>query len=1005
MALQPDSPEAFIKKVEKKRPLTRLEQTQHVLGEMKHLKIAERAKNRPDWSGWDTFKDHEKLSATQEMLQRAVVDWMLDFVDHRGVPSEKDELRLPYHNPPVAVPELFLRKYGLVAFDKAMQKGNLYAMVAKLAADKHLKPGIDLEDSFLSVAASTGSTPTLWQHAQMLNKLIECRLVVKKNRDWEDSSAKLEMLISEQEEILWKVYGLERKGGWRDGVLMRSQSGTDSMLANALFGIDACALMDEGATGGQLAASGRHPSKTPIRGGKEREEDVVEGEKEKGWYKKLKGLEALSDASEFEFRTSEGNLADQAHRARRTEEWVVARFDEIEKKQAQAKLKGKYTPSRAMLSVTLGSKTNQGLDFSQLSEALRLRDKYGEGTKQRLIIEVDASQGRLTHEQMQYLLTLGVIIDLTGSKTDEGPMFSAIRYIPNSLAVIAQQETQAALESNSDFLMGLGEYYTRGDMKALLGEKLAQHFPDIPNTVSLLKWEPVVQAKLLEQRRSVDEKAIFPGLVYDLRRSLVGKLDKCGMERTEKGWLPKQINGHSWEIEVLDEHTPHLDNPRMNTSIPFRVLIDGKVMKEDVMKWLRDEMGNPGTSGYMVQIGQYVAKADVDRFAYGLMTETSLVEAFSRNDPHTFMEGLNNRLVDKLTEVIELKLSELPMLSRFIDDKEVHVLSDREQQYWLLYGAELNAKLEEKLGVGTPELKLLACEQATYQILRDPSIMPVVFVSGKSALNLKVTYEAHMRVWKERLAADALLYDEWKKQPQLPPRPGVKKVEFIPLKVESLTLAFVDHPYILKGKDGNDIDIDQSDYAVLVNSLKQYEHTQLCLWEVSPKLEAHLKEKDVLDRCTICSRPPEKPGMLKAEYLHPKWYKHYDQLALEDVEGLNLSYKTKPTEKMIKFFTRLAQTQNKRCMIVRGVGRRKERKDDKTLFLDVAQTGTFLGLHPLLYMTEEDVAALNMTVDMPVNPMHWDHLKEAMKTHLRGIESVFLFQHIHDDNNTLRVLN
>ncbi len=991
-------------------------QVELVLDSLSRLyRISERLSNKPTFVDWMSLTDEHKAAKIQQDLSREVLDWRL-VGDHRQHPVPgKDPNRTPYGNFIGTWPGQYLDLFGPEKYDQAVDRGDFDQMINELFDLGALESGIDLKSSVISVSASTGSTMTPWQHKQSLDQLVECRSAVSGLNTYSDISQTLENRLIQQEREIAEVIGITHM---RDGVMVRGQSGTDLLLLGHLFDVTETMLMEEGGTGGKDAASGRHTSEVGWMG--QRRKKIVVDPRLKvmmeravgGWDAavssspaKLVGLETVSDATEFPFRRADGTTLSESEIERAVDQWVnksLARHDENEKS------------GRIMLGVTIGGKTGLGIKKGGLSleAALRLREKYGDGESQKVLITVDLAQGRYNQAELDRLLELGVKIDFTGSKADEGPMFSGISYIPPAYVQIARECVATKLTLNPNFLSGIGEYYTRGDLRALLDdETILANLPDIPNIPSLLNWAPVVAAKKDFNKLSKEGKRAYPQLMVELRRRTVNKLNKIGWEKGESGeWIKKNINGHTYMVEPVEETPVDLSHPRAETLVPFRVYVDGRLMSIDFMKRLRDEAGLPGQSGVMLQIGQYVEKADVDRIAFGLMTEIEVVRAFEQHRAPKMMDELTSIISNKLSEVIEAELLKLPRIENNVSVRKYNV-----GKYWRAgykeYAQQKKVEWETKFETQTPDIKYEASKILVYEMLRDEKLMPVVLLSGKNLASLHITHEAWVKSKLERISREnkilsihaERLQSHNTNDPDKETENVTKLIEEI--QSEKLALAFVDHPFVRIDKNGRRINVDRepSDYKILAQSLEKYENTQLHIWQASDELINYLEIRGLSGKYVICSRLRPDRGITKEEYLDPNWYMHPDELSTEFVESINRAYKTHATNALNTYFCDLAKALGKQYMVVRGLGMRGDRRvaqeeqvdnnrelaADAQQIVGVAASDDYLGLHPLFYFNDRDLEWLLTTYNIPNFTDHYDHLKQAAKKKACGLDQVY----------------
>jgi len=431
------------------------------------LPIGEQLEALPNLSLWNNFTDEQKMSTMKTMSTNDVYILMAGYGDHRTKPKSSDSIRTPYGNMIPPWMGLYRRVFGKERFNLGMAQGKLDSMVKELRSRSGaMKPGLDLESEWISLAASTGSTQNLWQYNESLLIMELIQEKIAAGNSWNEIKSDLNTLISEQNQRLKRAFGLPA-----DGVIVRSQSGSESPLLDGLFGSKATWMMDEAGTSTWAASSARHTTPEGWMGHRHALDPIT------GLMPELAGLEEVRDASESKVRTTEGKYRNSQDLKNDAERWIVEN-------------RASDTDCRLTLTVVMGGKTGLGHNVGALSieDAVSLRSKYGEG----ILITVDAAQARLETREIEKLVKLGVRIDFTGSKYLEGPMFSEFSYIPPEYADFAKETVD---KSGLKILSGLSEYFTQSDLIELLDAERVAPLPDFPDIISLLKCDSIPRSQ------------------------------------------------------------------------------------------------------------------------------------------------------------------------------------------------------------------------------------------------------------------------------------------------------------------------------------------------------------------------------------------------------------------------------------------------------------------------------------------------------------------------------
>ena len=956
MALQPD-----LVSVEMKEPNPPKKEkiiAEHILKSLEHLDTRSRMETLPslvDWKEWDPAK---KLEKVREILSRELWEIQGGYTDDRAIGTKASKgAKNKYHT--FVTPWLgqCYREFGKEKFDAMMVMGQIDPMVREMRERGVLKPGLDLKSEVISVASSTGSTQYLWQYDQGLQVLEKMREVASKSDDWAIVKEALQKIQDEQSKRIKYYHGFAESD-----VIVRMQSGSDLPLLNALTGSRAAQITAETGTASLAAARARNTSQKGVFG-HARVADMD------GMMPELVGFESVEDAVEIQLREPTGEPLDPMFVRAQTELWIQ-------------QIREKFPDCRITLGVTAGGKT--GLDWRgrakqeqqkvgepqkgglQIGDALELRTKYGGKDGLNVLIAVDNAQGRLDRDEITKLKKLGVMIDGTGSKVLEGPIYSAYRYFPPEYVNLIRANVRDNL-SNHDYLKGLSEYVTQSDMSELLGDELmaeiGDRLNDIPDIFSVLKWESPLRTV---EEYTLEDSARAKIIIRDFVNLLNRKMDKLGTSKVDGKIQRKLINGHTWEIERLDEIRGQVINPHSELLMPFRIKVDGIYLKEPEMRAIHKSMAEPGESGRMVNIGQYVSGANVLRIAPGMMSEIGLCRA---DVVLNYGNELSDIIVGKLEEVMESRLKLLKEDKRRKKDwNESFRLEWEEGISQEAYKLMEECVGKENLSVFEKVDKIVGFFAGQF---RSGEIMPIQLLSGKSAAALDLMYLAWERSGRGEYQ-EAYFIDHWGQRIEIRP-------EHLP---EDLPIVFVDHPYVLKKEKDKeketgkveDIKIEDSVYAVLCASLKRYPHTHLDIWGAGETIVKELEAAGLSGRYTPHS---EMSDLTDYEKENLEWYWHLEEVNGEE-EGreINEQHKGVATDLMIEYF--MNKYKGKVLGIGRGVrpGQQPDRKD--TLPINVSQNLDFIGLHLLASLSEDEIAEWTRMQDVPTAKISIDWLKRAL---------------------------
>lgn len=896
------------------------------------LPIAEGIAALPDLSNWMNWNDDRKLVEIRKALSGELYQIYSKYCDERNEPtSDSNFTKNKYH---IFIPPWlgeYYRIYGKENFDKEISKGKVDPMVRELRNKKLLKDGLDPKSELISWSSSTGNTQYLSQYDQGLQMLEKMRLIVEGN-NWDEVKVELINLIVEQDKSLKFDLGYSE-----DDIWVRMQSGTDLPLLNGLFGSYASQITNETGTASWAAASFRHISTKSPTGHRRKKGDD-------GLTKKLPGYEKFPDAIELEMRKSNGDTLDSELIKDETIRWIE-------------KHRNENPGCRLTLGVTAGGKT--GLEWRgkkgrrggvddvqgglQFDDALELRRMYGGKDGMGILIVVDNSQGRLSRDEISYLKTQQVIIHGTGSKVPEGPGFSAYAYIPKEFKKLIQQ----TLNDHPELLDGLSEYVTQSDMRDLLngigidGKPALNKLSDMPDVFSALKWEPVRDT--LEKIAKLDSVELktkvrdFVGMIEEKMTNISTELVEIPNQTSklkEYKRQPKVINGHTWEVVLNNEIKDDFMDPQFEMLLPFRIKIDGKFLKEAEYREIHKLMSWPGESGQMVNIGQYVAGANVLRIAPGMMTELGLVNAeVSLN----YMNDLSNSVVGKLGEVMEGMLKKSNIDKAGYGWTELNRLNLEE-----IISRNVFLQVEETKKNDSLKEKVEGVVKVYSNLFREQNIMPIVLVSGKN------------------LASLDLIYKSW----EASGREG------------DLQVAFVDHPYILIDKNGKNIrDYNDSAYGMLLKTLTKYPKCHLNIYGITDELRKLLTDSEIdSSKYTVSSK---QYSYTRFEMSNPRWYHDVWSVDPDTASAINERHKGIYTDQMIHELC--LKYSNFNVAICRGNRAGQQKGREHTLPLSVSDNFDFLGAHILTAFTEDEINQLIVNNDIPRLEEYIDWLKEVQK--------------------------
>lgn len=868
----------------------------------------------PNLSEWKSFNEGKKLTELRKVLSGELYQIFARYGDDRNNPTaDSDGLRNKYHTfiPPWL--GQYYNEFGKEKYDAAMKKGLVDPMVVELREKGVLKPGLDPKGEVINVAASTGNTQYLWQYDQGLQLLEEMREIAKGD-NWKKIKRKMHKLLKNQDKRLKNELGF-----YSDDILLRMQSGSDIPLLNALFGSKASQITNETGAASLIAASARDTSK---QGGFGHARSLGAD----GLPNKLKGMEHVNDAIELEMRKKNGETLSSELVRDQTENW-------IEKERA------KNPGCRLTLGVTAGGKTGLewrgrrgrkgGVDHLQgglqFDDALALRAQYGGLNGLDILISVDNSQGRLSRSDIAYLKSQNVMIFGTGSKIVEGPAYSAYAYIPPQYKELALK----TVSKNPEMIEGLAEYVTRGDLRELLGDKLVEPLFDLPDILSLLKWQSAVVT--MEKFANLDQGSVATK-VRDLMNNIETKMKLCSTEIRDRKRQAKIINNHTWEVVVNDEITDYEMNPMFELMMPFRIKVDGRYLKEKDLREIHKAMSLPGESGQMINIGQYVSGANVLRIAPGMMTAIGMCEA---EVAINYSNEISDAISIKLQEVMETRLQNLS------ENSNDHCWSDKNRLEWEeVRSKDVYLKVQEVARQSYESLnkKVDAMVEVYAEMLQDEQVEPVALISGKN------------------VAALELIYRSW----EASERQGEMQV------------AFVDQSYILVGQSGKDIKAEDSVYGVLLKSFERYPKTHLNIYGCTEYLSKYLKDHGVDEsRYKICSIEEPKTNF---ERIYPEWYLDLEKIDADRAMQINERHKGFHTDQMLHDL--INKYEGKNLAIVRGLGQKIQWGREHTLPISVSDNLDFLGIHPLVGFTEDEIKDWISSLDLPRVKNYIDWLKE-----------------------------
>ena len=127
-----------------------------------------------------------------------------------------------------------------------------------------------------------------------------------------------------------------------------------------------------------------------------------------------------------------------------------------------------------VLHLVAHSKT--GLRAPSTAVCLELAERLGD----RLLVLVDAAQGRVAPRDLRRALDLGFVVLFTGSKFYSGPPFSSVLLVPERWA-----------EGPSAFPPSLGDWFARADLPPAW-TAARESLPELHNVGLLLRWEAAI---------------------------------------------------------------------------------------------------------------------------------------------------------------------------------------------------------------------------------------------------------------------------------------------------------------------------------------------------------------------------------------------------------------------------------------------------------------------------------------------------------------------------------
>ena len=201
----------------------------------------------------------------------------------------------------------------------------------------------------------------------------------------------------------------------------------------------------------------------------------------------VEGLAARCSAEPVYLRTDEGHRLEPAQ----VDEMVADRV-----RAAAERLQGPI-----VLHLVAHSKT--GLRAPSASLCVRLKEELGD----RLLVMVDAAQGRLAPRDVRHSLDLGFLVLFTGSKFYSGPPFSCALVVPDSLAV-----------DPGPLAPGLSDWFSRSDLPTPWAQARAS-LREPCNPGLSLRWEAALAEieayHQLQPRHRAGVYHTFSGAVYE----------------------------------------------------------------------------------------------------------------------------------------------------------------------------------------------------------------------------------------------------------------------------------------------------------------------------------------------------------------------------------------------------------------------------------------------------------------------------------------------------------
>lgn len=939
----------------KVEPLTPQEST-YVYGKMGKVPIVDMIESLPNLVEWNVLDDRMKLHTLRNVLAGELHTITAKYGDHRTQPTKEDPLRTPYYN--LIFPWLgqCYQVFGREKFARRIKKGKIDSMVRELREKNLLQPHTDLDSSWISVASSTGNTPNLWQYDQGLQMLEQMREIAK-GKDWALVKDQLNSLQLDQDKKL------KRHHGFIDSdILVRMPSGTELVLLDKIMGSKATLVTDETGTNTKAGASGRHTSlKGPL--------GHVRTEVEKGIMPKLDGLDDVEDAKEAKLRYETGEYWDSEYIKAQTELWINDQ-------------RSKDPERRLTLVVTAGGKTNIGWDVGGLSfnDALELRRKYGGEDGMGILITVDDCQGRLEERQIKDIVEKKVRIDITGSKYYEGGMFSAFSYIPKEYAELARDYIL-----QNGMPAGLSEYVSQSDMAELLfsGEESRfknlinnpaldkrylglyveqfekrhnglkaelQKLSDIPDIFSVLKWQAPIEAIEKYAPVTLRDKSESQTRVRTFVNSFRDYLPALYADKNDHNWLHKVINGHTWKVELLEELPWNVLKPKSELLMPIRVYVDGKMLSEKEMRAVQKKMGQLGKSGKMVQLGQYVAGANVIRVAPGFMTEIGIRRQNFEPELISYKDKLCSVIGEKLQEVMEEKLMNMEPRS-----SETGLWSHEGRVEWRWWAAQARDRVAHVAELNGVEQKIQQIVEMYEGMLMSDDLKPVVLLSFKNTAALDIIYQA----WVKSGRGQNNLYLAHNLR-------GEKDAEYLPI-------VYVDHPYALIGKDGETVKPTSEDvYSTIIKTLRMYPYTHLYLWGSGEEIQQRLIDAGYDEkRFTVIEK---RAPLTDFEKANPTWYKSTEPVSFDDAQVINDQHKGNQTKALIKYFSDLYH--DKYFALVRGNNPRQDAREH-TAPINIGRGRNILGFHPTYCLNQEEILEWVLRLDLPETKEYIDWLKKA----------------------------